>query len=71
MVNTCAGKGIELFVAILVMDHGRLVERGTHDELVALGGLYKQLHDMQTGRTRRKLQQALLATTPTPPEGSV
>jgi ATP-binding cassette subfamily B protein len=28
---------------ILVLDRGRLVERGTHDELVALGGRYAEL----------------------------
>jgi len=32
---------------ILVMDKGRIVERGTHDELLRLDGLYKQIHDLQ------------------------
>ena len=32
---------------VLVMDHGRIVERGTHEELLALGGLYEHLHKMQ------------------------
>jgi ATP-binding cassette, subfamily B, bacterial len=32
---------------ILVMDRGRIVERGTHNELIALGGLYSQLYETQ------------------------
>ena len=32
---------------IIVMDEGRIVERGTHTELIALGGYYRKLHDMQ------------------------
>jgi len=32
---------------ILVMDKGRIVERGTHDELLKVGGLYKEIHDLQ------------------------
>jgi ATP-binding cassette subfamily B protein len=32
---------------ILVMDRGRIVERGTHDELLKLNGLYTEIHDLQ------------------------
>ena len=32
---------------ILVMDAGRIVERGTHDELYALNGVYRHLCDIQ------------------------
>jgi ATP-binding cassette subfamily B protein len=32
---------------ILVLDKGRIVERGTHDELVARGGIYRRIYDMQ------------------------
>ncbi|MBI3799344.1 MAG: ATP-binding cassette domain-containing protein [Deltaproteobacteria bacterium] len=34
---------------IFVLDHGRLVEQGGHDELLAYGGLYAQLWQKQTG----------------------
>ena len=34
---------------ILVLDHGRIVERGTHDDLLAMEGLYRQLFDVQRG----------------------
>lgn len=33
---------------IVVLDHGQIVERGTHEELLALEGLYKNLVDMQS-----------------------
>jgi ATP-binding cassette subfamily B protein len=32
---------------LLVLDHGRLVETGTHTELLAKGGLYAQLYEIQ------------------------
>jgi ATP-binding cassette subfamily B protein len=34
---------------ILVIDHGRLVERGNHADLLELGGLYARLHQHQYG----------------------
>jgi ABC-type multidrug transport system fused ATPase/permease subunit len=40
---------------ILVLEQGRIAERGTHDELVAAGGTYEQLHEAQT-RERGKRQ---------------
>ena len=33
---------------ICVLHEGHIVERGTHDELIALGGYYRRLHEMQS-----------------------
>jgi ABC-type transport system involved in Fe-S cluster assembly fused permease/ATPase subunit len=35
---------------ILVMDHGRIVERGTHGQLLAAGGAYAQMWERQQAR---------------------
>jgi ATP-binding cassette subfamily C protein CydC len=39
--------GLENVDEILVMDHGMIVERGSHTALVTLGGLYRHLWDLQ------------------------
>lgn len=33
--------------AILVLDHGRIIQRGTHNELLTEGGLYREIYDLQ------------------------
>jgi ABC-type transport system involved in Fe-S cluster assembly fused permease/ATPase subunit len=32
---------------ICVMDNGKIVEQGTHKELLEMNGYYKKLHDAQ------------------------
>ena len=40
---------IESADQILVLEHGEIIERGTHRELIALGGRYRQLYEKQYG----------------------
>lgn len=36
---------------IIVIDHGRIVEEGTHAELLEKGGLYAHLYEVQFNET--------------------
>ena len=51
---------------IVVMDKGRIVEQGSHDQLVATGGLYSQLlAASQATTTRQELPyEAAFAASP-------
>jgi ABC-type multidrug transport system fused ATPase/permease subunit len=39
--------GLENANEILVMDHGQIVERGTHRQLLKRDGMYRRLLDLQ------------------------
>jgi ABC-type multidrug transport system fused ATPase/permease subunit len=44
---------------ILVMDQGTVVERGTHEQLLGLGGHYRQIYDLQFRGQEESLDPAL------------
>ena len=46
---------------IVTLEGGRLVECGTHDQLIARAGLYKQLHDVQMREHGRKARPHALS----------
>jgi ATP-binding cassette subfamily B protein/subfamily B ATP-binding cassette protein MsbA len=41
---------------VVVLNHGRIIESGTHEELLGVDGLYRQLYDVQIGRGKRHSQ---------------
>jgi ATP-binding cassette, subfamily B, bacterial len=43
---------------ILVLEHGRIVQRGTHDELVGQDGIYRRIYQAQT-RMEAELEEEL------------
>ena len=43
---------------ILVMEHGNIVEQGTHDELMAAGGAYQRLYASQFSGAAVDLDEA-------------
>ena len=42
---------------IYVIDHGRIQEHGTHEELLAKGGLYSTLYNIQFRKTAESEEQ--------------
>jgi ATP-binding cassette subfamily B protein len=46
---------------ILVVDKGEIVERGTHQELLALDGLYAKLYDEQFASARGEVSEEIVA----------
>jgi len=52
---------------ILVLDHGQIRERGTHEQLLASGRLYRQMFDIQAGFQEAGALGGGLGESPKPP----
>ena len=52
-----------------MLEGGEIVERGTHEELLALGGRYRQLYDKQYNFERDRFINPGEDFTPEPPTG--
>jgi len=53
---------------ILVLEHGRIVERGTHESLVKLSGPYARLYDLQLREQEEFEAQMLASSDPQGPQ---
>ncbi len=51
---------------ILVLEHGRIVQHGTHDELLAQEGMYRRIYDLQS-QIEDELAEDLAAVVPVHP----
>lgn len=58
---------------ILVLDHGRIVQRGRHDELLEQGGLYREIYDLQLKDQERFRREMMILDESeiTPEEGEL
>jgi ATP-binding cassette subfamily B protein len=57
---------VKLADQILVLQDGRIVERGTHDQLLAGDGIYRQIYDLEL----RDQEDALAAYETATPTGT-
>ena len=48
---------------ILVLERGRIVERGRHEELIALGGTYGEIYDLELRDQEEAFEEVRTATT--------
>ena len=46
-LKSALNQDFKLPYEIIVVDEGRIIERGTHDELIELNGWYKRMFDYQ------------------------